>query len=228
MTDQTPNPDDLANLLGGAAPDLGGLLEQAQQMMQSATAAADEVVEGAASGGLGKVEVDGHFYSVAYQLVGKELEARYTSSTVELLHAEKRVACHVRSHQRGGHTTLREHMPAAHRGYAEQTPQTLLAWAETIGPATSQVAETMLKRPHPRQGFHSCLGLRRLAKDYGEERLEGACRRAITINGASYKSLRSILHRGLDQHDLKEKVCESLPSSHENVRGAAYYQTGES
>lgn len=174
------------------------------------------------------VEVDGHFYSVAYQLVGKELEARYTSSTVELLHADKRVACHVRSHQRGGHTTLREHMPAAHRGYAEQTPQTLLAWAETIGPATSQVAETMLKRPHPRQGFHSCLGLRRLAKDYGEERLEGACRRAITINGASYKSLRSILHRGLDQHDLKEKVCESLPSSHENVRGAAYYQTGES
>ncbi len=174
------------------------------------------------------VEVDGHFYSVPYQLVGKELEARYTASTVELLHADKRVACHVRSPQRGGHTTLREHMPAAHRGYAEQTPQTLLAWTETIGPAASQMAETMLSRPHPLQGLHSCLGLRRLAKDYGEERLEAACRRAITINGASYKSLRSILHHGLDQHDLKERVCESLPASHENVRGAAYYQEGES
>ena len=157
--------------------------------------------------------------------MGKELEARYTVSTVELLHADKRVACHVRSHERGAHTTLREHMPAAHRGYAEQTPQTLLAWAETIGPSASQIAETMLKRAHPHQGFHSCLGLRRLAKDYGEDRLEGACRRAIAINGASYKSLRSILHRGLDRHDVKEGVSASLPSSHENVRGASYYQS---
>lgn len=61
MTDHTPEPDDLGSLLGGAAPDLGGLLEQAQQMMQSAAAAADAVVEGVASGGLVKVEVDGHY-----------------------------------------------------------------------------------------------------------------------------------------------------------------------
>ena len=61
MSDQTPDPEDLSGLLGGAGPDLGGLLEQAQQMMQSAAAAADEVVEGVASGGLVKVEVDGHF-----------------------------------------------------------------------------------------------------------------------------------------------------------------------
>ena len=172
------------------------------------------------------VEVDGHFYSVPYQLVSKELEARYTASTVELLHTEKRVACHVRSHERGQHTTLREHMPPSHRAYAEQTPQKLLSWAETIGPATSQVAETMLSRAHPLQGFHSCLGLKRLAKDYGEDRLEGACRRAVATHGASsYKSLRSILHLGLDRHDLKERVSGSLPSSHENVRGASYYQT---
>lgn len=157
--------------------------------------------------------------------MGKELEARSTASTVEILHAGKRVACHVRSRARGQHTLLREHMPPAHRAYAEQTPQTLLAWAETIGPATSQIAEIMLSRAHPHQGFHSCLGLKRLAKDYGAERLEGACRRAITINGTSYKSLRSILRRGLDRHDVKERVSANLPSSHENVRGASYYQT---
>jgi hypothetical protein len=61
MSDQTPDPDDLSSLLGGAAPDLGGLLEQAQQMMQTAAAAADAVVEGVAGGGLVRVEVDGHF-----------------------------------------------------------------------------------------------------------------------------------------------------------------------
>lgn len=170
------------------------------------------------------VEVDEHFYSVPYQLVGKELEARITAAAVEILHGEKRVTCHVRSRERGGHTTLREHMPPAHRAYAEQTPQKLLAWAETIGPATSQVAATILSRPHPYLGFHSCLGLKRLAKDYGEDRLEGACRRAIAINGASYKSLCSILRRGLDRQEVQEKVCD-LPSSHKNVRGASYYQS---
>lgn len=61
MSDQTPEPDELAGLMGGGAAGLGGLLEQAQKMMQSAAAAADEVVEGVASGGLVKVEVDGHF-----------------------------------------------------------------------------------------------------------------------------------------------------------------------
>jgi DNA-binding YbaB/EbfC family protein len=61
VSDQTPEPDDLAALIGGGAAGLGGLLEQAQKMMQSAAAAADEVVEGVASGDLVKIEVDGHF-----------------------------------------------------------------------------------------------------------------------------------------------------------------------
>ena len=52
----------------------------------------------------------------------------------------------------------------------------------------------------------SGLGLKRLAKDYGKDRLEGACRRAISINGLSYKSVRSILQRGLDHdpNDIEE------------------------
>jgi len=116
-------------------------------------------------------------------------------------------------------------MPPTHRAYAEQTPQKLLAWAETIGPATSQVAATILSRAHPHRGFHSCLGLKRLAKDYGEDRLEGACRRAVAINGASYQSLCSILRRGLDRQEVQEKGCDNLPSSHENLRGASYYQS---
>lgn len=170
------------------------------------------------------VEVDGHYYSVPYQLVRAEVEARSTASTVEILHADKRVVCHRRSCERGQASTLPEHMPPAHRGYAEQTPQKLLAWGEKVGAATSQVVETMLSRAHPLQGFHSCLGLRRLAKDYGENRLECACRRAIAINGMTYRSLRSILQRNLDQHEVKNPVSDHLPRAHENVRGASYYE----
>jgi transposase len=171
------------------------------------------------------VEVDGHHYSVPYQLVGEELEARLTATTVEVLHADKRVACHPRSFERGQATTLPEHMPPAHRGYAEETPQKLLAWGEKVGPATSQVVETILSRRHPKQGFQSCVGLRRLARDYGESRLESACQRAIAINGMTYTSLCSILRKNLDQHEVKEPASDHLPRAHENVRGASYYES---
>ncbi|MEM7139913.1 MAG: YbaB/EbfC family nucleoid-associated protein [Actinomycetota bacterium] len=58
----TPDTPDASNPFGGAGmPDLGGLLESAQQMMANAQAAAAEVVEGVAGGGMVKVEVDGHF-----------------------------------------------------------------------------------------------------------------------------------------------------------------------
>jgi len=143
------------------------------------------------------VEVEGHFYSVPYQLVGQELEVRVTREAVEFLHGGQRVACHVRSFERGGSTTLLDHMPRKHRHYAEWTPQRLVKWAEETGRSTSEVVETILKsRPHPHQGFHSCLGLHRLAQRYGPERLEAACRRALRIHGLSYKSIRSILERG--------------------------------
>ena len=56
MSDQSDAP--AGNPLGGM--DLGGLLESAQQMMAGMQAAADEVVQGSAGGGLVTVEVDGH------------------------------------------------------------------------------------------------------------------------------------------------------------------------
>ena len=69
MTDQNEpvgDTPDLSALLGGAAaggamPDLGGLMAQAQQMLAGAQEAAEEVVEGSAGGGKVKVEVDGGF-----------------------------------------------------------------------------------------------------------------------------------------------------------------------
>jgi DNA-binding YbaB/EbfC family protein len=61
--------DNPSNPFGDGMPDLGGLLESAQQMMANAQEVAARVVEGQASGGLVKIEVDGHFnfHSVSIQ-----------------------------------------------------------------------------------------------------------------------------------------------------------------
>jgi transposase len=119
-------------------------------------------------------------------------------------------------------------MPKAHQQYAEWTPQRLIQWAATSGAATSRVVETILEsRPHPQQGFRSCLGIMRLGKRYSAERLEAACRRALKIGSCSYKSIESILKQGLDQTPLPTPAQAKTPVDHDNIRGPKYYQSHE-
>jgi transposase len=152
-----------------------------------------------------------------------------SARTVECFTKSKRVASHLRSFRRGAHTTQSEHMPRPHREYAEWTPERLVRWAQKAGPSVAGVVETvMATRAHPQHGFRSCLGILRLGERYGSARLEAACRRALEIGGASYRSVSSILKAGLDRQDRQESVAEpSLPLAHENLRGAAYYQSEE-
>ena len=173
------------------------------------------------------VEVDGHCYSVPHALVRKVVEARITEYTVELLHGGRRVACHARS-RRPGHTTVAEHMPAAHRAHLEWSPGRFLRWAADIGPSTRQLVEHLLThRPHPEMGYRSCLGLLSLARHYGGERLEAACTRSLAIGSRTRKSVLSILQGGLDRQPLPTAPAQAdwISPDHDNVRGAAYYLT---
>ncbi len=88
----------------------------------------------------------------------RKLEARITDRTVEIVHAGKRVASHVRSGTRGGYTTMAERMPAAHQAHREWTPGRFLKWASDIGASTHQLVDHLLShRPHPEMGYRSCL-----------------------------------------------------------------------
>ncbi len=170
------------------------------------------------------VELVGHYYSVPYQLIKRQLDVRYTANTVECFSKGKRVASHLRSHIKGHHTTLSEHMPEAHRQYGNWSPQRLIRWAEKSGPATGKlIADILNSRRHPQQGYRSCLGILRLGKSYGEDRLEGACRRALMLNAHSVKSVESILKHGLDDKPLPEQQELPLPTDHDNIRGSSYY-----
>jgi len=167
---------------------------------------------------------DGHYYSVPYSLTGKIVWVRATNTTVEILRDNNRVASHVRSHKKGRFSTKTEHMPKHHKEYLEWTPERFLRWAAKIGPATTQVIEGILaSRPHPQQGYRSCLGIMRLGKPYGTDRLEAACRRALAIHTLSYKSIVSILEKGLDRRPLPSRPDPSPSIQHENIRGEQYY-----
>jgi transposase len=169
------------------------------------------------------VQVEGHLYSVPYRLVHEQVDARMSGEVMEVLHLGKRVASHRRSPVRGGFTTLVEHMPSAHRAHAEWTPSRILTWAEKVGGRTRALCDAILaERPHPEQGFRSCLGILRLGKRYGDERLEAACGRALDVRARSYRHIESILKNGLDRVE-KEDEPTTLSLTHENVRGRDYY-----
>ena len=172
------------------------------------------------------IELHGHYYSVPYQLVQHQVDVRVTFQTVEIFHKGRRVSSHRRSHHKGSHTTVKEHMPRAHQRYAEWTPERLVRWAAKNGPCTARLIENILvSRPHPQQGFRSCLGIMRLGKEYGQQRLEAACARALAIGGLSFKSTQSILKAGLDRRPLLEPNQEAPPIRHANIRGPQYYNS---
>jgi transposase len=168
------------------------------------------------------IELQGHYYSVPYTLVGRQLMARYTAATVELLHRGERVASHHRAYRRG-HTTAPEHMPERHRQAQQWSPERFVHWAESIGPATAQlIAHVLGRRRHPEQSYRTCLGILRLGKGYGNARLEAACQRALTLGAYSVRSVDSILKNRLDEQRPGPQSIE-LPLDHENLRGPNYY-----
>ncbi|MCP1866240.1 transposase/DNA replication protein DnaC [Bradyrhizobium japonicum] len=114
------------------------------------------------------VEVDGHWYSAPYRLIGELVDARIDDRTVEIFHKGQRIASHARAPNRRGHTTIADHMPSAHRRYGKWTPAAVIAAGERIGPSTAAFFQAVIDaRPHPEQGFRTCLGILALVKSYG-------------------------------------------------------------
>lgn len=166
------------------------------------------------------VRLEGHHYSVPHELVRQKLWARLTATTVEVFRVGKRVACHQRATPGDmAATTLNDHRPASHRHHAEVTPEALRERASRIRPSTAILIDVILRdRPHPEQGFHSCLGILRLARSHGPERLEAACDRALV--SSPWCRHRSEAHGGRAHHDLGE-VDPAEPPGRAQAPGTA-------
>jgi transposase len=166
------------------------------------------------------VEIERHFYSVPHRLLRQEVEARITTGTVELFHRGERVASHVRTLRRDRPSTVPDHMPSAHRRYSEWTPERLRREAAAIGEDAAALVEVILRsRPHPEQGFRSCIGILGLAREHGADRLDAACARALALGTRSYSSVAAIL-----RHRREQRTDAAPPGlMHENIRGPGYY-----
>jgi transposase len=172
------------------------------------------------------VDVDGHFYSVPHRHARASVEVRLTLRTVEVFLKGERIAAHMRGSGDGKHTTTPEHMPSSHRRYADWTIERILREADRIGPSAAMLCGLILEhRPHPEQGFRTCLGIVRLARPFGPVRLEAACLRALQVGARTYGSVKSILDNRLDGQPVRRAggVEEGPAILHPNIRGSRYY-----
>ena len=105
-----------------------------------------------------------------------------------------------------------------------------IRWAEQIGQHTAAVVRLFLSAHKvEQQGYKSCMALLKLADRYSAQRLESACRKALSYTvSPSLKSVQSILKSGQDKllaEDAPAKPEE--PKAHKFTRGAGYYKRGE-
>ncbi len=170
------------------------------------------------------VEIDRHFYSVPFRLLREQVDARVTAKTVEIFHRGKLVAAHARGRMPHRPTTVAEHMPSSHRRYRDWTHERLQREAAAIGDDTSALVDTVLRsRPHPEQGFRSCIGILGLAKRYGAARLEAACGKALAIGTRSYSSVAAILKNKQESKAAPQGETDRPGLLHDNIRGPGYY-----
>lgn len=164
---------------------------------------------------------DKRYYSVPYTLRGNKIRLFYTDTAVEIFYKNERVAIHkrVRTH---GYSTNNEHMPSEHKFYSEWNPERIQSMANNVGEYVKEtVIKIMNQSQYPEQGFKACVGIIHLAKQYGKEKVNQACRKAIHFKTFRYTFIKNLLIN--NKHEIEEEPSLFPDFNHENIRGSAYY-----
>ncbi|MBC8191014.1 MAG: IS21 family transposase [FCB group bacterium] len=169
------------------------------------------------------VQLEKCYYSVPYQLAGKEVRVFHSKTSVEIYFDNKRVAVHPRLFKVGSYHTISEHMSSAHRAYADWSPSRLINWGKSFGENTKKLIECILEsRPHPEMGYRSCMGILNHAKKISPDIVEATSKKMLGLRSYRVGHFKEIIKNKTYQMDLPLTVV-TPDSNHENVRGEEYY-----
>jgi transposase len=167
---------------------------------------------------------DKHYYSVPYRFIGKKVKVLYSRSNVEVFFHYERIAVHKRTRSPYTYTTDKEHLASTHRFLTEWTADRFIDWASSIDEDVKlYIIKILDRKQHPEQAYRSCLGILSFARKAGNDRLIAACRRALGYGIYNYKTIQTILEKGMDLFNEDATESPSIPA-HDNIRGEQYYQ----
>ena len=174
------------------------------------------------------ISVDWQNYSVPYEYIKQKVDVRMTKSTVEVFYGGNRICSHPRLYGRANqYSTVESHMPPNHQQYIQWNGDRFRRWAKKIGENTHTVIDALLSGYKvEQQGYKACMGILKLADKYSPERLENACRKALTFTPRpSLKNIQAILSSGQDKVPEESRERESKSNSQYGfTRGAEYYE----
>lgn len=168
------------------------------------------------------VSFESHMYSAPYQLAGQTVRLVASSSTVELLYDNKRVALHPRHYgDVQYYSTDPNHMPEHHQAQFEMDTMNgfqYRAWAKSIGPYTLKVIEYHLAQHDiEEQVYPTCMGIMRLATKQSPFVVEMVMKQAVDHRIYTYHAIKTML-------DARIQDIDKSRTAHENIRGADYYK----
>jgi len=178
---------------------------------------------------------DKKYYSVPYkyyiesiQNKNKKIKAEiyYTTDSVEIYFKNVRIAVHKRDYTSKKYITNPDHMPEKHRRYLERwNPEKIIYLAKTRGPFVAQFVEKLIiKHKHPEQSYNTCRGIIFLSRNYGIDRLDMACKKALYLGYCSYKAVKDMLKNNQEDLDEQPELFKDLLPDHKNVRGKEYFK----
>lgn len=174
------------------------------------------------------VLTDGHYYSVPYEYIKREVDVRLTRNMVEVFSDGSRICSHVRLYDRRNvYSTQQSHMPPNHQEYSQWNGDRFRSWAAKIGANTTVVVEALFAGYKvEQQGYRTCMSLLKLSEQFTPERLEAACGAALKYTPRpSYKAIQTILRSGRDKTPDEPQVPAEA-SKYGFTRGSDYYKGG--
>jgi hypothetical protein len=141
------------------------------------------------------VKVGQSLYSVPWKHIGKTLDARSTSTMVQLFSGGDLVKTHVRK-PRGKQTDLGDYPPEK-IAFRMRTPAWCRRRAAEIGPACTALVDVLLQ-DNALYRLRAAQGVLGLADKHQPGRLEAACAKAAAAGDPSYRTVRGILAAGTE------------------------------
>lgn len=161
----------------------------------------------------GHVRFDAGLYSAPCALIAQTLWLKAGETLVQLFKDHRLVATHERLSAPGQRATVADHLPPQAQAYLEQTPQWCREQARAIGAACHALIEQLLADPILVQR-RAAQGIIGLAARYGNARLDAACQRALLFDDLRFRTVKTILAKGLDQLSCSEQLFDQLADSY--------------
>jgi hypothetical protein len=161
----------------------------------------------------GHVQFERALYSVPFSWIGQTLWLRATSSSVQVYADHRLVAVHGRLARPGQRSTVEDHLPPNVLAFRRRGPEWCREQAEGVGPACAELVGGLLDHPILDR-LRAAQGIARLGERFGAVRLEAACRRALAFDDPRYRTVKTILERGLDAQAAPETAFDRLAEAY--------------